>query len=268
MAIRDIVAHSRPELPQLIVNVEVTNKEVAPIYRYDVAFNKGIVVSDDIRRLVARWSVWPEQNQIGWLHHFFSSRATIPQVLECIRVKFIILTDHCHNIRQRIRSDIDAIRRSLKEISKFPLGTGHEFLPAHILKEEKAKFSPCLKAVTQALENVEAQCAYAEGQVLMVTHRAEREHRAFILEGLWTCGSSGQGRPNLAAIQKMLSAITSYQQELTSWQDFIYHEFTTLQGEIHSVEIRAFEKLDFKGWTQLKRKLDLIEFYKQDHFMQ
>ena len=122
----------------------------------------------------------------------------------------------------------------MTEISKFPLGAGHESIPTHIPKEQKARFIPSLKEITQALEKAAVQCTYAEGQMLMVTNGAEKEHCAFIRKGLWTYKSFRQGqRPNLAAIQKALCSAAGYQKEIISWQDFFHHELDILQGELH-----------------------------------
>ena len=73
---------------------------------------------------------------------------------------------------------------------------------------------PSLKDITQALEKAAVQCTYAEGQMLMVTNGAEKEHCAFIRKGLWTYKSFRQGQsPNLAAIQKAPNSAVDPQQE-------------------------------------------------------
>ena len=110
---------------------------------------------------------------------------------------------------------------------------------------------------------------HAFGQMLMVMNGAEKERHVFIREGLWTYKSFRQGqRPNLAAIQKALSSAAGYQQEIISWQDFFHHELSILQGELHLAVLRASEYLNFRGWNYLTERIDPLDFYKREHFMQ
>ena len=100
------------------------------------------------------------------------------------------------------------------------------------------------------------------------TTEAEKEHRNYIFESLWTSAKQGQ-RPKSAAIQKALNIAAKYQQEIIAWQDFFHYELEKPQGEMHRAEMRAQRNLNFQCWEYLKRRLDLLDFYKNErHFMQ
>ena len=242
-----------------------STEKVVHTYRYDDELSED--VNEYVRTLVAKWAVRPEQCQIDWLRYYYAEPMTFAQVLNCVRIKFVILTKHCQTIKQRLREDVDAIRNVLMEITKFPLGALDESIPSHIPWNQRAGFIPCLKDLREALDRAIEQSVYAESQILLVTTEAEKEHRKFIFEGLWTSSNEGQ-RPKSAAIQKALNIAAKYQQEIIVWQDFFHYELEKLQSEIRRAEIRTQRNLNFQCWEYLKRRLDLLDFYKNErHFM-
>ena len=130
-------------------------EKVVHKYRYDDNFPED--VNEHVRILIAKWAVRPVQCQIDWLHYYYAEPITFAQIIDFLRIKFVILTKHCQTVRRRFRQDVDAIRNVLTEITKFPLGAIDESIPSHIPRTEKAGFIPCLKDLSQALDSTMEQ---------------------------------------------------------------------------------------------------------------
>ena len=231
------------------VLIEDKDGDVRYSYEYDIKFEEQVVTLPILRTriIVTRWPLHPTYHQMDDMKVMLKDYDLFYRVIDSVRIKYAMVERHGCAVKDRIKNDMNAIKMVLGELSKMPLGTTHKFMAEHIASCNKAETVTGMEDIVNALEQATTDGTFVECKMLMATNEAEKAHRTYIRNGLLASAGTGQS-PHRSDVYKALKIVSHHKHEIEKWQGIFYKKMEELRTEVTTNEIRAQEKLNFRGW--------------------